>query len=429
MWNPLHRLSTTSLNEKKNIMKNMETKKNKTSIIPKDEWQAKITEVFYKEPKHTMSRDALYTAVRQYGITRSYVDKFIRSQPDWQILQRAPKPKETPTIMRFEPGYVQIDTIDIKNLNSEHANYLLTCVDVFTRKIWAYPLLSNTSSEVSQQLKKFINSYKIVKTIQSDNGHEFKGEVIELLKSNNIKNVKSLPATPTSQSYVERNNGTLKRALYGYKQKTGEDPIPNLNSFVDSLNLQPNSTTGVAPAISMLEEYREQIIENMQKYNSKKNDQGNTKILEPGEKVRVRLEKTDIPADMRNKIKKQKGYLPRWSSEVYKIKQRFEAKSTWALPSYTLDTHDNLKNKRFRRSDLLKVSEDTKIEKHIPKSQNIAEYAEDDELDEYIKNNNRRDMKGPSGLEESDLYRFNNETKIKQAHDRDMRLLRRNNKK
>jgi len=199
-----------------------------------------------------MSRDALFTAVRQYGITRSYVDKFIRSQPDRQILQRAPKPKDTPTIMRFEPGYVQIDTIDIKNLKSDQANYLLTCVDVFTRKLWAYPLLSNTSSEVYQQLKKFINSYKIIKTIQSDNGNEFKGEVSELLKSQNITHVKSLPATPTSQSFVERNNGTLKRALYGYKQKTGVDPIPDLDSFVDSLNLQPNSTTKVVPAVAML---------------------------------------------------------------------------------------------------------------------------------------------------------------------------------
>lgn len=407
----------------------MEAKKNKTIILPKSEWQAKISEVFYNEPMHTMSRDALFTAVRQFGISRSYVDKFIRSQPDWQILQRAPKPKDTPTIMRFEPGYVQIDTINIKNMESDSANYLLTCVDVFTRKLWAYPLESNTASEVAQQLQKFINSYKILKTIQSDNGNEFKDEVKKLLESKNITHVKSLPATPTSQSFVERNNGTLKRALYGYKQKTGKDPIPDLDSFVDSLNLQPNATTGVIPAVAMLLEYKDKIIENMEKYKSKKNDQGNTKDLEPGEKVRVRLEKTDIPADMRNKVKKQKGYLPRWSSEVYKIKQRFEAKSTWAMPSYTLDTSDNLKNKRFRRSDLLKLSEDTKIETHKPKSQNIREFAEDDDLEEYLQTRERREMKGSSGLEESDLYRFNSQTNAKQAHSREMRLLNRNSKK
>jgi hypothetical protein len=367
--------------------------------------------------------------VREFGITRSYVDKFIRSQPDWQILQRAPKPKETPTIMRFEPGYVQVDTIDIKNMESDSAKYLLTCVDVFTRKLWAYPLESNTSTEVARQLQKFINSYKILKTIQSDNGNEFKGEFADLLKSKGITHVKSLPATPTSQAYVERNNGTLKRALYGYKQKTGKDPLPDLDSFVDSLNLQPNATTGVVPAVAMLPEYKDKILEKMEKYKSKKNDQGSTKNLEPGEKVRVRLEKTDIPADMRNKIKKQKGYLPRWSSEVYKIKQRFDAKSTWALPFYTLDTTDNLKNKRFRRSDLLKLSEDTKVETHKPKTQNISEFAEDADLEEYLKTRERREMKGPSGLEESDLYRFNAETRAKQAHSREMRLLNRNRNK
>lgn len=213
-------------------------------ILPRDEWQAKINEVFYESPKHTNSRDSLFRAVREFGITRSYVDKFIRSQPDWQILQRPVKPKNT----RFDPGYVQIDTIDIRNLESEDANYLLTCTDIYTRKLWAYPLESLKASDVAAQLQKFLNSYKLTKTIQSDNKNEFKDQVATLLEKQNITHVKSKSATPTSQSQIERKNGTLKRALYGYKQKTGNDPIPELQSFLDSLNLQPNKNTKVAPA-------------------------------------------------------------------------------------------------------------------------------------------------------------------------------------
>lgn len=397
-----------------------------TKILPRNEWQAKINEVFYKSPKHTNSRDSLFRAVREFGITRSYVDKFIRSQPDWQILQRPVKSKNTNTIMRFEPGYVQIDTIDIKNLDSEDANYLLTCTDIYTRKLWAYPLESLKASDVAEQLRKFINSYKLVKTIQSDNGNEFKDQVASLLEKQNITHVKSKSATPTSQSQIERKNGTLKRALYGYKQKTGNDPIPDLQSFLDSLNLQPNKNTKVAPAVALLPEYKEQIIKNMENYNSKKREQGSLKDLEPGNKVRVLLEKTDIPASMKNKIKKQKGYLPKWSFEVYKIKKKSTPSSQWQLPYYTLETTDNLENKKFSRADLLLLSEDTKVEKFKPKSQLLSEFAEQDDLDEFLKNNKGRQMKGASGLLESDLFRFNKETSENQKNSRAERAARRN---
>lgn len=394
-------------------------------ILPKDEWQAKINEVFYESPKHTNSRDSLFRAVREFGITRSYVDKFIRSQPDWQILQRPVKPKNTNTIMRFEPGYVQIDTIDIRNLDSEAANYLLTCTDIYTRKLWAYPLESLKASDVAEQLEKFINSYKLTKTIQSDNGNEFKDQVATLLEKQNITHVKSKSATPTSQSHIERKNGTLKRAIYGYKQKTGKDPIPELQSFLDSLNLQPNKNTKVAPAVALLPEYKEEILKNMETYNSKKREQGSMKDLEPGNKVRVLLEKTDIPANMKNKIKQQKGYLPKWSLEVYKIKKKSTSSSQWQLPYYTLDTTDNLENKKFNRADLLLVSDDTKEEKFKPKSQLISEFAEQDDLQDFLKNNKGRKMKGASGLEESDLFRFNKETKETQKNSRAERAARR----
>lgn len=384
-----------------------------SQILPREKWQAKLSEVFYNEPKHTNSRDALFRAVREFGITRDFVDKFIRAQPDWQVLQRPKSEKNTNTIMRFKPGYIQVDTIDVNSLESDDAKFILTCVDIFTRKLWAYPLENHTAQAVATQLQKLIKDYKLITTIQSDNGKEFEGPVPKLLEENNIKSVKSSPANPRTNAFVERANYTLKRALYGYQQKTGKDPIPNLNDFVESINLQPNATTKVIPEVAVLPQYKDTIIKNMEKYNAdKKINSGPDRPIHAGDKVRILLEKSDLPANMKNKLKSQSGYLPKWSFEVYIIKSEHIPKSQWQVPYYTLETeNERLKNKQFRRSDLLLVDKDTKVEKHRPKKQLIKEFAEDDDLEEYLANNEPQKMKGASGLTDKMLFRFDNKTK------------------
>ena len=271
-----------------------------------------LKEIYESKPAHTMSVSGLWAQVKGNGIPRNTVAEFLKQQPDYQTMQSKKKEKITNTMVRYKPGYVQIDLIDVKGLDSDGTNYILTCVDIFTRKLWAYPLETKTSEEVAKQLSKLVNEYKFLNTIQSDNGKEFEGRVEALLDRNKIKHILSTPGNPTTNAYVEKSNGRLKRALYAYLQKTGEDPIPDLQDFVDSINLVPNATTKVVPEVAVLPKYQDKISTNILKYSGNKNTGSSShKEFDVGDKVRVLLEKDKgQTATFKNKLKSSRGYLP-----------------------------------------------------------------------------------------------------------------------
>jgi transposase InsO family protein len=340
--------------------------------------EIEIMKQAYELPGHTNSVAGLWAQVRKHGILKKTVATFLKQQPDYQTLQAKKKAKRTNTMVRYKPGYVQIDLIDIEQLGSPKAMYLLTCVDIFTRKLWAYPLENKTPEAVAEKLAKLVKEYKYLNTIQSDNGNEFKGRVAGMLNRNNIRHILSTPGNPTTNAYVERANGTIKRALYGYLQKTGNDPIPDLQDFVDSINLVPNETTKVVPEVAVLPKNEDKISTNILKYASKKNTGSSAhKEFNVGDKVRLLLEKDKSQtATFKNKLKNAKGYLPRWSFEIYTIVKKTTPKSEYSVPQYYLDKSTNINDKtqtvtaRYNPEDLLLIDDtQTKGETHVPQKQ------------------------------------------------------------
>lgn len=344
-----------------------------SKILPREKWQAKLNEVYYTATKHTNSRDSLFRAVREFGIPRSYVDKFIRAQPDWQTQQAVVPAKTTPTLQRDKPGYLQMDYMGIKDLESPGITQLLNFVDVYSRKAFSFAVDDKSTKNIISSIQKIIKEYPFLHTIQSDNAPEFSAkELIKFYDQNNITPVKSSLANPTTNAYVERFNGRIKKALYSYKQKTGKDPIPNLNDFVESFNLTPNATTKVIPELAVLPKYQEKIMENVEYYNANKNIlKGPQSRLEIGDKVRVALQKAVKNAAMANQIKSDKGHMPKWSFDLYEIDRIFEPQSEFNVIQYGLKKNENwdLSNKKFQRHDLLKVDKSTSEGRHIPKSQ------------------------------------------------------------
>lgn len=343
------------------------------------EKQLKILDEVYKnKTAHTLSVNALWAHTKEYGISRKAVSEYLKKQPDYQILQSKKKEKKNATMVRFKPGYIQCDTIDISNLKSPYAKYLITFVDVYSRKLWAYGLVDKSAPGVLEKIKKFLDSYKLTNTFQSDNGKEFEGELPSYLKELKIKQIKSSPGNPTTNAYVEKNNHRLARALYGYKQKTGKDPIPDLQDFIDSINLIPNATTKVIPEVAILPKNQQTILDNVKKYNARKGPVSN-KLFLPGDKVRVLIEKSNVSSKIINQQKTAKGYVPKWTNEIYTIKSRSLPTSEFSAPYYYLEeffkivknekTNEEQKSyKKFYQSDLLKIDDSlTQSKTHVPK--------------------------------------------------------------
>jgi len=345
------------------------------------EWDKTLNKLFNDTPIHTNSVESLYVAAKPFKIPKKYVIDYLNKQPDYQVSHKKQTKKNTPTIVRYEPGYLQMDFVNIKSLKSPGITELLNFVDVYTRQAFSFATPGKNKKYVIDSIKKLIVLYPLVKVIQSDNAAEFNEDTKEVtdkpltdfLKLNNIKQVFSTVATPTSNAYVERFNGSIKKILFAYKQKTGKDPIPDLDSFVEHFNKVKNADTKVEPALALHPDKKETIVENTKMYHVKKNKSIATP-LQVGDKVRISLEKFVQDSALKNKIMKEyKNDKPNWSYDIFKVTKVFEPKEdSFTSTFYQINSEGNppwtwLNNKKFQRHDLLKVVPETDTNRYTPK--------------------------------------------------------------
>lgn len=61
----------------------------------------------------------------------------------------------------------------------------------------------------------------IMQILQSDNGREFKGALLLLMKRYNVRIKHGRPRTPQTQGLVEQANGTVKRQIRAHQSEHG----------------------------------------------------------------------------------------------------------------------------------------------------------------------------------------------------------------
>lgn len=81
----------------------------------------------------------------------------------------------------------------LKRSSSGHA-YVLTILDNFSKKLWAYPIRSKSPKEVANKLSKCMSQYEVFSEIHSDLGKEFNCDLMkELCKQFGVKNTFNPP--------------------------------------------------------------------------------------------------------------------------------------------------------------------------------------------------------------------------------------------
>jgi hypothetical protein len=165
-----------------------------------------------------------------------------------------------------------------------------------------------------------------------------------------------------------------------------------------------------------------------------------------GDKVRILLEKDKSQtATFKNQIKTSKGYLPRWSFDVYTIVKKTEPKSPYTVPQYYLDKSTGTNSKtgktisdRYNPSDLLLIDDTiTQGKPHVPKKQllentdykTLADIQEPQAKQESKPKENKRGRKKKSESKEpeSNPYsRFDKKIVEEQKNSRAERLAKRN---
>jgi hypothetical protein len=129
-------------------------------------------------------------------------------------------------------------------------DYILNCIDVYSRYCWLRLLKKKEAAKVRDALIDIIETAGISpNVIQTDNGGEFKGEFDEYLRDHNISHLFSSTYSPNQNAIVERANKDIRKIINNSfamtKTKTFYDII---DAVEEAKNNAYNSSIKCAPS-------------------------------------------------------------------------------------------------------------------------------------------------------------------------------------
>jgi len=127
---------------------------------------------------------------RYSGRSQREVKKFLAGRDMYRL--HKPKRFRFPRRKTYSKGITdlyQIDLADVSNLArfNDGAKYLLTCIDVFSKRGWAVPVRTKTGRDVANAFEKILID-STPNLVQSDKGTEFLNSTFQsMLKSKGIQ--------------------------------------------------------------------------------------------------------------------------------------------------------------------------------------------------------------------------------------------------
>lgn len=221
-------------------------------------------EALYKDPKFGLvSKDKfiqnLYSAGLASEFSRKEINEFFDNMKTGTLISSRPsKIRERLQIvaMNNEIGQYQADLIDWSKYAKKNDGYkwILTVLDIASRKAWAIPLKDKTGKTVAEALEPILRltRKKEFRSFISDSGSEFIDKsTVTLLKKLGYRIRTVDPAAINSKSkvgIVERFNRTMQEWLrrYAYMNESYRY-IDALQPMIDNYNNSKHSTTKETP--------------------------------------------------------------------------------------------------------------------------------------------------------------------------------------
>jgi transposase InsO family protein len=239
-----------------------------------------------------------------------------KTASDWLKTQDAytlhkPLRKKFPRRKTFAKGIndlFQADLVDMQSLSrsNDSYRYILTCIDVFSKRAFAVPLKDKRGSTLVEAFEQ-IFSDTIPNLLQSDRGTEFlNSQVQELFKKYNIRHYWSFN-DEIKAAVVERFNRTLKTRMYRYftAQNTNRW-IDVLQSLIASYNNSFHRTIGMTPN-DVTADNQQQIAQ---------------RVFPPKVVPNWKFQNDDTVRISKYKNIFAKGYIQNWTRELFKIAER-----------------------------------------------------------------------------------------------------------
>lgn len=196
-------------------MPRVRQKKNQTPVTDQTILDA------YTSPGHPIAYSRPAAVAKYFGITQNKAKKLLQQLDSYNLHKEYKRPST------FNPYYArhlfrncQADLIEMRGLSAHNdgVNYLLLIIDIFSRKIWVYPLQRKLGKKVAACLRKWLDSdlgakKRRVKIFRTDGGKEFfNHHVRQVLLNHNITH--ELAVGTSKASYAERSNKSLQVLIY-----------------------------------------------------------------------------------------------------------------------------------------------------------------------------------------------------------------------
>lgn len=206
----------------------------------------------------------------------------------------------------------EADLIDVSSIKKENNGYtfILTLIDVFSKKAWAVKLKNKASTSCLNAYKEILKkSKRICGKLHTDKGLEFYGKPFkDFLKSKNILLYST--KSEIKGSIIERFNRTLKEKMWRYFTSVSNK---NWIKILDKLLLSYNNTYHSSIKLTPNQvNYRNesQVFLNLFGYKKESFSKEIAKInFKVGDNVRISKVKSTF----------EKGYLRNWTNEIFVI--------------------------------------------------------------------------------------------------------------
>ncbi len=217
-----------------------------TRIIPPRSLRDRVMSLAHEgHPGVVSMKQRLRTKVWWPGLDRD-AENYVRKCHGCQVVS-APSPPEPLKV-------TELPTVPWKDLAIDllgplpSGDYILVCVDYYSRFYEVDTMKTITSERVIKSLDRWFTTHGLPVTITSDNGKQFTSEVFEMyLQKNGIEHRKVTPLWPQANGEVERQNRSLMKRIR-ISQTEDQDWKRAVQVYLMAYRSTPHSTTGVSPA-------------------------------------------------------------------------------------------------------------------------------------------------------------------------------------
>jgi len=293
--------------------------------------------------------DALYREARKRNldITRRRVKEFLEEQHSYTRHKRAIRNfKRLPILAPGLHTHWQSDLADMQMISKENNdyNYILVCIDVLSRKLYAEPLRNKTGECMKKAFDViFERSEYIPWRILTDQGKEYTSQFIHTyFHKKGIEQYSMLTSPQCHAPMAERAIRTIKERLYRYfTHQNTKRWVDVIQPLVNAINNSLNSSIGMRPvdvnfdnAIYLKNKLKANA---KQKFNKRKYNLQHFKV---GDMVRIEKYKHAF----------EKGYSPNFTYEIFSV--CMVRTSTRPITYKLIDTKGNILDGWFYSQEL-----------------------------------------------------------------------------